>query len=759
MADFDIQGDNVDGTNSSDYFNVISGTGLSLDAQAGVDFFAASISGEGHATISYNSGVDEFSIAGDNFSVTGGFTSFEDISLSFDASDQVLALNGINWRRLYLDGGDGVDKLVGPNTNINHGRIYLTEQDDASIRITASNGVLPDVSISNFEIFSVAQLAETNLYLDSNLVVKFDELMGSANGSLDTLHIQRGASEVFIWDEGDSWYFGTLGSSEITKLTDFEWLNITADKIYTKNIELFSTEYSDQTLYGIGTIQFYSSTADIRAIDGLNSESFLQISTTNIASFEVERVELGSDSKIHIQGDNVDGTNSSDYFNVISGTGLSLDAQAGVDFFAASISGEGHATISYNSGVDEFSIAGDNFSVTGGFTSFEDISLSFDASDQVLALNGINWRRLYLDGGDGVDKLVGPNTNINHGRIYLTEQDDASIRITASNGVLPDVSISNFEIFSVAQLAETNLYLDSNLVVKFDELMGSANGSLDTLHIQRGASEVFIWDEGDSWYFGTLGSSEITKLTDFEWLNITADKIYTKNIELFSTEYSDQTLYGIGTIQFYSSTADIRAIDGLNSESFIGIHWRDKYDLSGTILSRGDGALSDLSITADLAGSSTDPTTTSSSTGTFTLEIDRGADVNLLAGKTHTNSSPTNAITAEDALDALKLALGLKTADGNQTTLDYLAADFNKNSKVTAQDALDIYKYTLGVGNLDAGWVFVDSVGDYSGISKSNVVYTEGFSAKNMSIDLNVALTGILLGDVDDTYTGYLDIV
>ena len=118
-----------------------------------------------------------------------------------------------------------------------------------------------------------------------------------------------------------------------------------------------------------------------------------------------------------------------------------------------------------------------------------------------------------------------------------------------------------------------------------------------------------------------------------------------------------------------------------------------------------------------------------------------------------------NAITADDALDALRLALGLTTADGNQNALDYLAADFNKNSKVTAQDALDIYKYTLGVGELDADWVFVNSASDYSGISKSNVVYTEGFSAENMSIDLNVALTGVLLGDVDDTYSSYLDVV
>ena len=182
-------------------------------------------------------------------------------------------------------------------------------------------------------------------------------------------------------------------------------------------------------------------------------------------------------------------------------------------------------------------------------------------------------------------------------------------------------------------------------------------------------------------------------------------------------------------------------------------------DLSGTILSRGGSALSDLSITADLAGSSTDLTTTSSSTGTFTLKIDNGADVSLLADMTHLNSSPTAAITELDVLEALRLSLGLTKVDGSNTAFDYMAADFNKNGKVTTKDALDILNYFHGTGDLEADWVFVDSNGDYSGLTKSNVSYTEGITTTNMSNDFVVSMTGVLLGDVDDTYTGYLDIV
>jgi len=180
----------------------------------------------------------------------------------------------------------------------------------------------------------------------------------------------------------------------------------------------------------------------------------------------------------------------------------------------------------------------------------------------------------------------------------------------------------------------------------------------------------------------------------------------------------------------------------------------EQHDLTGTVLSRGGGALSDVVVTADLSDANWQVTDTSAATGKFGLKIDSGSNLKLLADMTHTNASPTNAITAEDALEALRLSIGLNKTDGSSGAFDYMAADFNKDGKVTPQDALDIHKYALGLGDLTADWLFVDGAGDYSAITKANVAFTEGVSVAGLSAGLDIAITGILLGDVNDTYSG-----
>lgn len=182
-------------------------------------------------------------------------------------------------------------------------------------------------------------------------------------------------------------------------------------------------------------------------------------------------------------------------------------------------------------------------------------------------------------------------------------------------------------------------------------------------------------------------------------------------------------------------------------------------DLAGIIVSRGGGIMPGVSIALDDSNSSSPLTTTSSSLGKFTIELKSGVSSKILADIAHANSSPTDAINAQDVLETLRLSAGLKTSDGSNSSLDYVAADFNKNGKVSAHDALGLHKYTLGLGDLAADWVFVDSAGDYSSITKSNVTYDEGFSAQNITADLNISMTGILLGDVNDTYTSYLDVI
>jgi len=120
-------------------------------------------------------------------------------------------------------------------------------------------------------------------------------------------------------------------------------------------------------------------------------------------------------------------------------------------------------------------------------------------------------------------------------------------------------------------------------------------------------------------------------------------------------------------------------------------------------------------------------------------------------------SSSTKAISSQDALDALKLSVGMTTSAGTKTAFDFISADFNQDGKVSSQDALAILKNAVGLPTTEqAEWVFVDTNGDYSGVSKSNTSYTEGVSIADLTADTSVGLTGILIGDVNDSYSGLI---
>jgi hypothetical protein len=182
-------------------------------------------------------------------------------------------------------------------------------------------------------------------------------------------------------------------------------------------------------------------------------------------------------------------------------------------------------------------------------------------------------------------------------------------------------------------------------------------------------------------------------------------------------------------------------------------------ELSGTVLTRGGGMISDVSVTGDVVGTDEDLYAISSDQGSFILEVDDGIDLTVIGELEHVNASPTKAITPQDALEALRLSVGLSTTSGSMDAFDYMAADFNQNGSVTPQDALEILKYAVGLRDLEAGWKFVDDDGDYSDIGKSNTVFEEGVGVEAVSANLEVTMTGILLGDVNDTFTSYLEVM
>ena len=145
----------------------------------------------------------------------------------------------------------------------------------------------------------------------------------------------------------------------------------------------------------------------------------------------------------------------------------------------------------------------------------------------------------------------------------------------------------------------------------------------------------------------------------------------------------------------------------------------------------------------------------SDSDGNVTVALNAGSISNVTASLAYSTSS--KAISSQDALDALKLSVGLATSAGTKRAFDFMSADFNKDGKVTSQDALSILKYSVGLETTgQAKWVFVDANGDYSGVSKSNTSFAEGVSIADLSVDTTIGLTGILMGDVNDSYSGLI---
>ena len=158
-------------------------------------------------------------------------------------------------------------------------------------------------------------------------------------------------------------------------------------------------------------------------------------------------------------------------------------------------------------------------------------------------------------------------------------------------------------------------------------------------------------------------------------------------------------------------------------------------DVSVSVASRSGAALPD--VIASFNDGSDITTATSSSIGVSTVAVTSGSDVIVTAALDYDGS--TKAISSQDALDALKLSVGMTTSAGTKTAFDFISADFNQDGKVSSQDALAILKNAVGLPTTEqAEWVFVDTNGDYSGVSKSNTSYTEGVSIADLSADTTV---------------------
>ena len=138
---------------------------------------------------------------------------------------------------------------------------------------------------------------------------------------------------------------------------------------------------------------------------------------------------------------------------------------------------------------------------------------------------------------------------------------------------------------------------------------------------------------------------------------------------------------------------------------------------------------------------------TSLADSNLALALERGTSDLIVAGR--------KPITAADALDALKLSVGLASSQGSSWK-ELIATDMNHDGRVTAADALEILKTSVGINTIQPAWVFVPNDAgvnpNLATMTRSAVSYHDELNLASLTAPTSATITGILVGDVNNSW-------
>lgn len=137
-------------------------------------------------------------------------------------------------------------------------------------------------------------------------------------------------------------------------------------------------------------------------------------------------------------------------------------------------------------------------------------------------------------------------------------------------------------------------------------------------------------------------------------------------------------------------------------------------------------------------------------TGRFEMDLASDSTGHLDAVLPHGAGHP--AITARDALDVLRIAVGLDPSFGSAQAQNLVAADLNGDGRVTSGDALELLRYAVGLDSQHApAWAFFDASLDWAAldIDRNGVAVERGIDIAALGSDLDMPMTGILLGNME----------
>ncbi|MEM6657957.1 MAG: dockerin type I domain-containing protein [Pseudomonadota bacterium] len=113
-------------------------------------------------------------------------------------------------------------------------------------------------------------------------------------------------------------------------------------------------------------------------------------------------------------------------------------------------------------------------------------------------------------------------------------------------------------------------------------------------------------------------------------------------------------------------------------------------------------------------------------------------------------STASQKITALDALQVLRISVGLDPTWGPAAPENLIAADITQDGTVNALDALSILQAAVGQPSAhEAKWIFLDADQDLSAITRNTVSYDTGADVTIVDGAFSVDMTSILLGNLE----------
>ena len=173
--------------------------------------------------------------------------------------------------------------------------------------------------------------------------------------------------------------------------------------------------------------------------------------------------------------------------------------------------------------------------------------------------------------------------------------------------------------------------------------------------------------------------------------------------------------------------------------------------LTGSVTNFAGDALTNTTVSFRPNGKSVNLTRLTRDSDSFEFNLSESSEGRLDASRDWQTGDPS--ITALDALNVLRIAVGVSPSFGEVSAQHLIAADINGDGRVTALDALEVLRAAVGVSSANAPrWVFFDAETDWDALdlSRTNTHVETGVSVASLTENIGgVDMVGILLGNME----------